>query len=55
MIPSQFVKLVVKRYENFEGIFANHKNAEDLAPDCDDITKALFLFYVIQLDYATKS
>lgn len=55
MLPNEFVKLVVQKYKNFEGIFENHKNAEDLAPNTDDISKALFLFYVIQLDYATKS
>ena len=55
MTPENFVKLVVTKYQNFEGIFAKHKNAEDLVPNTDDITKALFLFYVIQLDYATKS
>ena len=42
MTPGEFVKIVVGRYENHEGIFENHNNAEDLAPDADDITKALF-------------
>jgi len=55
MLPKEFVSLVVEKYEKFEGIFENHKNAEDLAPNTDDITKSLFLFYVLQLDYATKS
>lgn len=55
MLPKEFVSLVINRYKNYRGIFENHKNAEDLAPNSDDITKALFLFYVIQLDYATKS
>lgn len=55
MSPENFVKIVVDKYQNFKGVFENHKNAEDLIPDSDDITKALFLFYVIQLDYATKS
>lgn len=55
MKPSEFVKIVVDKYKNFEGIFKSHINAEDLAPKTDDVTKALFLFYVIQLDYATKS
>lgn len=55
MLPKEFVKVVVKKYEKFEAIFDSHKNAEDLAPDTDEITKSLFLFYVIQLDYATKS
>ncbi len=55
MEPEEFVKIVVNRYEKFSGIFKDHKNAEDLTPNTDEITKALFLFYVIQLDYATKS
>jgi hypothetical protein len=55
MQPKEFVEAIVKKYENFEGVFENHKNAEDLAPKTDAIAKALFLFYVIQLDYATKS
>ena len=56
MEPSEFAKLVVSAYQNGRGIFANKVNAEDLVPrQADDLEKALFLFYVIQLDYATKS
>jgi len=55
MTPEEFVRIVVKKHQNFEGIFKDHKNAEDLAPNSSDIAKALFLFYAIQLDYATKS
>jgi len=55
MSPNEFVKTVVDRYQKHKGIFESHKNAEDLAPKTDNINKALFLFYVIQLDYATKS
>lgn len=56
MKPSEFVKLVVEAYQNGRGVFANKVNAEDLVPrGSDDLQKALFLFYVIQLDYATKS
>ena len=55
MTPDKFVKTVVEKYQSFEGVFKDHKNAEDLAPNSDNVTKALFLFYVIQLDYATKS
>lgn len=55
MYAEDFVKIVVDRYINYKGIFKDHKNAEDLIPKCSDKNKALFLFYVIQLDYATKS
>jgi hypothetical protein len=55
MKPEQFVEVVVSKYQNYEGIFKNHINAEDLAPKGTKVEKALFLFYVIQLDYAIKS
>jgi len=54
--PPEFVKVVVKAYRSGRGVFANKVNAEDLVPpQATDLQKALFLFYVIQLDYATKS
>lgn len=55
MAPSEFVKTVLMKYEKHEGVFEEHKNAEDLVPNLDKVSKSLFLFYVIQLDYATKS
>ena len=55
MKPKKFVRIVIDKYKKFEGVFSKHKNAEDLAPKTDNISKALYLFYVIQLDYATKS
>ena len=56
MSPSEFCKKVVSAYEKRLGIFSNLVNAEDHIPNnASDLEKALFLFYVIQLDYATKS
>ncbi len=55
MKPEQFVTNVVKAYKDEKGIFSK-KNAEDSLPKtATEKQKALFLFYVIQLDYATKS
>ncbi len=55
MSPDEFVTVVTENYKKHTGVFLEHKNAEDLAPNTDDASKALFIFYVIQLDYATKS
>lgn len=56
MVPSEFVKLVTLAYENSQGIFRNKVNAEDLVPrSASSKEKSLYLFYVIQLDYATRS
>lgn len=55
MKAEEFVKIVVDKYSNYEGVFKNHINAEDMSPTKDPLDKSLFLFYVIQLDYATKS
>lgn len=56
MNPEEFVKRVVTSYEEGRGLFANKVNAEELVPSyLSDLEKALFLFYVIQLDYAMKS
>jgi len=52
----KIVKFIVSEYEAHRGIFKNKINAEDHIPS--NITrkgKSLFLFYVIQLDYAMKS
>lgn len=55
MNPADFVKRVVNSYRHYKGVFADHKNAEDMVPSSTKEQKALFLFYVIQLDYAMKS
>ena len=56
MTPAQFVKAVTLAYENGYGIFKNKVNAEDLVPhNASGKEKALYLFYVIQLDYSTRS
>jgi len=56
MKPSDFVESVVSAYEKGTGVFVRKVNAEDLLPEeSNDQQKALFLFYVVQLDYATKS
>lgn len=56
MQSKEFVKKVVDSYQNQKGIFEHRANAEELAPkNCTSKEKALFLFYVLQLDYATKS
>ena len=48
--------MTVKSFEENLGIFSNKVNVEDWVPkNKSDIEKALFLFYVVQLDYATKS
>ncbi len=52
----EFVIHVARAYNNYHGVFAIRANAEDLIPEgCTPLEKAQFLFYVIQLDYATKS
>ena len=56
MKPEEFVEKVVTQYTNGKGIFRNKINAEELVPrDLDDLGRALFIFYVLQLDYAMKS
>ncbi len=56
MNPSEFVKIVVNQYNAGKGIFQKKINAEELIPiDLDALHKALFIFYVLQLDYAMKS
>lgn len=56
LTPEQLVKLITTAYQNKRGVFANRINAEDHIPKrITPRQKALFLFYVIQLDYAMKS
>jgi hypothetical protein len=56
MKPEEFVTKVVSLYTDGVGIFKNKVNAEELVPrDLDDLGRALYIFYVLQLDYAMKS
>lgn len=56
MKPEDFVKKVVFQYKNNQGIFSNKINAEELIPeDLGHLDRALYIFYVLQLDYAMKS
>ncbi len=56
MTPSEFVKIVVKQYNAGAGIFTQKVNAEDLIPQgVNELATSLYIFYVLQLDYAMKS
>lgn len=56
MTPQQFVTKVINQYNNNAGIFSKKINAEELIPQgLNDLNKSLFIFYVLQLDYAMKS
>lgn len=56
MTPQDFVSKVITQYNNNAGVFKQKLNAEELIPQgLDDLHKALFIFYVLQLDYAMKS
>jgi endonuclease III len=56
LTPEQLVKLITTAYQNKRGVFAKRVNAEDHIPkNITNRQKALFFFYIIQLDYATKS
>lgn len=56
MYSYEFTKKVVECYEKGQGIFANKVNAEELVPTTlPNLEKALYIFYVLQLDYAMKS
>lgn len=56
MTPQEFVIKVITQYNNNAGIFIKKVNAEELIPKgLDGIHKSLFIFYVLQLDYAMKS
>lgn len=55
MSPSEFVKKLTDLYISKQGIFIVHKNAEDFVPqNATDLQKSIFLFYIIQIDYAMK-
>lgn len=56
MKPEEFVKKVVEQYLNNRGVFEKKVNAEELIPNgMSDLQKSLYIFYVLQLDYAMKS
>lgn len=46
---------ICEQYDKGLGVFARKVNAEDLAPNTILEDKIQFLFWVIQMDYATKS
>jgi len=52
----EIVHYIVSTYNKKLGVFKNRINAEDFVPkNTNSKEKALFLFYVIQIDYAMKS
>ncbi|MBU0975602.1 MAG: hypothetical protein ABIE03_04810 [Patescibacteria group bacterium] len=54
--PDLLVEIIFEAYKKKIGVFKKRINAEDLLPrDTSKKEKALFLFYVIQLDYSIKS
>lgn len=54
--PDQFAKMLVLAFNRDQGIFSNKVNVEDCVPKkFSDLDKSLFLFFVVQLDYAAKS
>lgn len=56
MEPDEFVSRVVDLYTRGIGIFKRRLNAEELIPEEQDpLSKSLYIFYVLQLDYAIKS
>ena len=56
LTPERIVLLIAKAYKARKGVFVKLVNAENHIPkNTTPRQKTLFLFYVIQLDYATKS
>ena len=54
--PHFFAGVLVDRFQKRAGVFSNKLNAEDWVPkDKHPREQALFLFYVVLLDYAIKS
>ncbi len=52
---SEFVTTVTNRFLAREGVFSEFRNVEDYVPkEASPLRQSLFLFYVIQLDYAIK-
>lgn len=46
---------ICNAYNNSTGIFIEKSNAEDLVPDIKKDLQIQFLFWIIQMDYATRS
>jgi endonuclease III len=55
LTTSEIVTQICNAYTNSLGIFKEKHNAEDLVPNTTKETQIQFLFWVIQMDYATKS
>lgn len=53
--PEQIVLDICNAYSNNLGIFIDKTNAEDMVPNIDHERQVQFLFWIIQMDYATKS
>ncbi len=53
--PEQIVLDICNAYNNNLGIFIDKTNAEDIVPNIDKEQQIQFLFWIIQMDYATKS
>lgn len=55
LIPSEFVIKVTNKFIAREGVFSEFRNVEDYVPkEATQLEQSLFLFYVVQLDYAIK-
>lgn len=55
LTPSHFVKQVVNKFQTREGVFSEFRNVEDYVPENGtQLEQSLFLFYVVQLDYAIR-
>jgi len=55
LTPPEFVRRVTDRFLAREGIFSESRNVEDYVPkETDQLSQSLFLFYVVQLDYAVR-
>jgi len=53
--PEEIVTDICNAYSSSLGIFAEKTNAEDLVPNIEKKQQVQFLFWIIQMDYATKS
>ena len=52
--PSDFVRLVADKFQSHRGVFSEFRNVEDYIPEGTQLEQSLFLFYVVQLDYAVR-
>jgi len=51
----EIVSKICSAYKQNKGVFSEKHNAEDLVPKTSKENQIQFLFWVIQMDYATKS